>query len=160
MKIFSKLFILSVVVAACSPLKGQNTGQIDLVFEPTEISKDDLIENRVLGATMNYPIVFEKEKKYHSFKVRQDDYIREHCENCKVVNDSLMINRFGRLVQGLTLEHSDDAKNLVHLYFDIDDVCRRYQKLNDDEMAQRVKKLLKSGATGKMKEIKLKKSPK
>lgn len=103
---------------------------------------------------MHHPIILKKARNYHAVKEMQENYIRKQYENYQIVGNNLTINSSGHFVQGYMLKNNDDGK-IIHVYFDVNDVCRKYKKLDDKNLKERIEYLLKAGVTGKIREVKL-----
>lgn len=103
---------------------------------------------------MHDPIILKKAKNYHAVKEMQENYIRQQYGNYQIIGNGLTVNSSGHFIQSYMLKNNDDEE-IVHIYFDINDVCKKYKTLKDKDLKKRVENLLKSGATGKIHEVKL-----
>lgn len=125
---------------------------------PEQISKLEITitpnEQSTAEASMHNPIILKKARTYHAVKEMQDSYIGKHYENYQIVGNGLTINNLGHFVQSYMLKNNEDGK-IVHIYFDVNDICRKYKKLDDKNLRERVEYLLKSRVTGKTREVKL-----
>lgn len=111
-------------------------------------------EKAVAGTSMHNPIVLKKAKNYHAGKEMQENYIRQQYGNYQIIGNGLTINSSGHFVQSYMLKNNEDGK-IIHIYFDINDVCKKYKTLKDKDLKKRIENLLKSGTTGKIHEVKL-----
>lgn len=84
----------------------------------------------------------------------QKNYIRQQYENYQIIGNGLTINSSGHFVQSYMLKNNEDGK-IIHIYFDINDVRKKYKTLKDKDLKKRIENLLKSGTTGKIHEVKL-----
>ena len=111
-------------------------------------------EKTVVGTSMHHPVILKKAKDYPAVKEMQEKYIRERYGNYQIIGNDLTINSSEHFIQSYMLKNNDDGK-IVHIYFDVNDVCKKYKKLKDSYFRKRVEYLLKSGTTGKIREVKL-----
>lgn len=155
-----KVFILTTVCCSCLIVNHSFGKDITIIrpdfTNPNGSSIEETIsikEKSFLGSSSFNPINLEKVKSYNELKFLQDKYVRENYEGYRVVGESLKINNAGRIIQSLMIEN--DENEYKHVYFDVDDIFRKYRRLKNKDLAERVKELLKSDSAGKIKEISL-----
>lgn len=142
MKMFSKILIIAAV--SCTPLialKSLASEEIDMTFEP-RIVEIDRNEKPAVGSAISNPIVFEKLKNYRAYKFKRDNYLAKNFEGYHITVDTVMFDNKGNIIQGFVL--TDDDGNTANVYFDVDDVFRKYKRIDDKELSRRVESLLKN----------------
>ena len=129
MKTLSKIIIL---VLGCS-----SASLISLSFGKQEIVLSE--ETSPLGAYSN-PIAWNPDqfKNYDQVEYEQQEYIRKHYEDYKLIGNSFTKNK-GRFLFGFLLKN--DQRKINTVYFDMTEIYKKFKKISKSK--NRIKALEK-----------------